>query len=137
MRKARVLKPPTIFGEEMVGHSCTRHRMGVISLSHVMTLSISKVDFDDILADYPTMRPILRKTQLRDIMREKVRARSTAGCTLHLQIMAGCVLTGCTLHSVTHLFCYVLLACLAICNTMSVRPPGTVECVAGHVHIGD
>lgn len=71
MRKARIMRSPNAFGEEVV----VANRMstyGVISLSHVRCLSISRAKIQAVLQKHPEMIPIVRKNALHDIMRDKV-----------------------------------------------------------------
>jgi hypothetical protein len=72
MRAARVLRPYTVVGEEMLGAKRPA-KLGVICLTHVITLSMSRVEYLDVLRDFPTMSKTMRHNVLRDTVREGVR----------------------------------------------------------------
>lgn len=77
MRAARVLKPYTVVGEEMLITSRPVNS-GVICLTHVMTLSMSHGKYTAALRDYPAMAPIVRRNVVRDAVRQAVRPRDLA-----------------------------------------------------------
>lgn len=77
MRAARVLKPYTVVGEEMLITSRPVNS-GVICLTHVMTLSMSHANYVAALREFPTMAPIVRRNVVRDAVRQAVRVQVLA-----------------------------------------------------------
>lgn len=72
MRAAKVLRPYTVLGEEMLITSLPVNT-GVICLTHVMTLSMSDVKYMAALRDFPAMAPIVRRNVVRDAVCQAVR----------------------------------------------------------------
>lgn len=80
MRAARVLKPYTVLGEEMLITSRPVNS-GVICLTHVMTLSMSHTNYAAALREFPTMAPIVRRNVVRDAVRQAVCSQALACIT--------------------------------------------------------
>lgn len=73
MRAARVLRPYSVVGEEMM-ISKTRAKLGVICLTHVMTLAIGRDDYSLVLSAHPAMAATVRRNVLKDVVKQGVRA---------------------------------------------------------------
>ena len=73
MRYAKVLRQYHVVGEEML-ISAKSAAIGVICLSHVMTLSIKMESFRAVLLDFPGMAPTIRRNVVRDVLLQGVRS---------------------------------------------------------------
>lgn len=73
MRNAKVLRQYDVVGEEML-ISGKSSKIGVICLSHVMTLSIKLESFKAVLLDFPSMTPTIRRNVVRDVLMYGVRS---------------------------------------------------------------
>lgn len=82
MRAAKVHKPYHVIGEEMLisGRSAN---VGVIALTHVLTLAIGLDSFRAVLQEFPSMQAIIRRNIVRDLLLQGVRPNHDAPYKIH------------------------------------------------------
>lgn len=71
MKAGRVLKPHAVLGMEMLVSQYPTFR-GVVCLTHVMTMSISREMYMSLVRHFPSIAQALRRNALKDRVREGV-----------------------------------------------------------------
>lgn len=77
MKAARVLKPHAVVGMEMLVSDFPTWR-GVVCLTNVMTISISRDAYLGLVSEFPEILQVVRRNAIKDKVREGVRKSAVA-----------------------------------------------------------